>query len=282
MPEKLHKAPFLGALNPRDQANVEGSKERPLTARKLVVVVPLLDEASRIAGLVERLLMGDFGEFSQRDSRDRADLVVVADGGSVDGGIELARSAGALVIETQSGRGAQLGEGAAFALQSGGGLSEQDLLFFVHADNLPADGALLELRRAADLGVSGGEIAWACRQAVEAHGGFYRAVENLADRRVRQRGLVYGDSSLCVTVSAYRKAGGFRPLALFEDLDLSRRLRLLGKVALVEDAAVRVCARRWKREGATVTVIRNWILTKAYWLGAAPSFLVRFYPRHRD
>jgi glycosyltransferase involved in cell wall biosynthesis len=250
-------------------------------ARRLVVVVPALDEAARIRALVERLLRGDAGEFSRREPTDRADLVIVVDGGSRDGTVELARRAGALVIDSACGRGAQLQAGALWALESEG-LADEDLLLFVHADNRPADGALAALRRAADAGAPRGVVALACRQAVDAQGAFYRAVENLADKRVAQRGLVYGDSSLCLTAGVYREAGGFRPLPLFEDVDLSRRLRRLGKVQLVPDAAVHVCPRRWQREGATLTVVRNWIVTRAYWLGLPPRWCAKLYPRHRS
>ncbi len=246
-----------------------------MAGRKLAVVVPVLDEAACLGALVERLLVGYTGPFARSEPGDRADLVVVADGGSTDGSREVAERAGAVVLEAPRGRGTQLGAGAERALSA---LADHDLLFFVHADNLPADGALSALRRAADAG--SGAIAWGCRQAVGAQGGFYRAVETLADRRVR-RGLVYGDSSLCVTVAAYREAGGFAPLPLFEDLDLSRRLARLGTIALVPDAAVHVSARRWETEGALITVVRNWILTRAYELGVPPRWLVRLYPRQR-
>lgn len=246
-----------------------------------MVVVPVLDEARCIDALVERLLHGDHTEFARRDPADRADLVVVVDGGSSDGGQEHARAAGAVVIDAPRGRGAQLAAGAEWAVQQEGA-ADEDLLFFVHADNTPADGALAALRRAADEATGTSVVAWGCRQAVDAQGPFYRAVENLADKRVAQRGLVYGDSSLCLTAKSYRAAGGFRALPLFEDVDISRRLRKLGRVALVPDAAIHVSARRWKREGATVTVIRNWILTKAYWLGVPPFLLAKLYPRHRS
>lgn len=236
----------------------------------------MLNEAARIGGLVERLLFGAKGEFARRDPADRADLVVVADGGSSDGGEALARDRGAEVISAPRGRGAQLAAGAEWVLAHGG-VCGGDLLFFVHADNLPADGALLALREAAG---TGSAVAWALRQAVDAQGAFYRAVESLADRRVERRGLVYGDSCLCVTADVYRQAGGFRPLPLFEDVDLSRRLRRFGAIALAPGGAVHVCPRRWSREGATWTVVRNWIVTQAYWLGVPPRLLAKLYPDH--
>lgn len=236
----------------------EGSARGPAT---LAVVIPTLNEADVLPQLLKRLFA------------DGADLVVVADGGSDDRSIELAKAAGALTVVSARGRGQQLRAGALAALQEGA-----ELLWFVHADNLPLEGALHALRSAAHSS-AGTMQAWACRQRVDASGRFYRLVERKADRRVAA-GLVYGDSGLFVTASAYEKAGGFRGIPLFEDLDLSRRLAALGPVSIVDKAQILVNARRWQVEGALRTTIRNWILTRAWNLGVAPERLVRFYPVH--
>ena len=87
-----------------------------------------------------------------------------------------------------------------------------------------APGSLAAVRRAfADPAVSVAGM----RQVIEHPGRVYRTIESAADRRVR-RGWVYGDSGLCVRRELYEAVGGFRvDLPLFEDLDLSRRLRAL-------------------------------------------------------
>lgn len=251
--------------------------KRPAPNGRLVVVVPTLDEAEDLPGLLGRLL-------DDCDPRDRADAVVIADGGSSDGTRELAAAAGALVIAADPGRGAQLQAGGAAALE----LLEQepkdqrqgpaeDLLLFLHADNLPAPWALGALREEAARQPH--RIAFGMSQRVDAEGRIYRMIERTADRRTA-RGMVYGDSGLAVRPGAYRAIGGYRPIPLFEDLDLSKRLAAQGEVGLALSARIRVNARRWKAEGALRTTLRNWILTVGWRLGVPPERLVRWYPRH--
>ncbi len=227
---------------------------------RLAVVIPTLDEAAHLPRLFTALLGAEVR------GGDRPDDVVVVDGGSCDGTAALAREEGARVCEAPRGRGSQLSVGAQRA--------EGELLLFLHADTVPAPGALSAMRE----GLADGKtVAAGMRQVVEAPGRLYRWIERAADRRVR-RGLVYGDSALGVRRDAYEAVGGFRAdLALFEDLDLSRRLRRLGEVRLLEGAQVSISARRWEAEGVVRRTLWNQVLKGAWSLGVDPRFLVRYY-----
>lgn len=248
----------------------------------LGVVVPTLNEAELLPRLLERLTRGE--------PRDRADAIVVADGGSDDGTLELvlgelelgrASSESTLelgragssepargslrLISAPRGRGVQLAAGAR-ALGT-------DVLLFLHADSLPEPGALAALRAAfADPAVG----ATAMRQRIDRAGAFYRCVETCADLRARL-GVVYGDSGLALRRALYDDIGGFRPLPVFEDVDLSRRLRVRTRVRFVGPARLRVSARRWEREGALRCTLRNWMLSVAFLAGADPERLARRY-----
>ena len=250
-----------------------------LASGRLVVVVPTLDEAAALPALLGRLVgAGSVPSDGPTASwHDLADLLVVADGGSTDGTRRLAKDAGAEVLDAPPGRGHQLRAGGERALELLGEPSPDDLLLFLHADNLPEPGALAALRSAA---ATSGTEAFALSQRIDAPGRFFRLVERAADRRVA-RGEVLGDSGLAVRATAYRAVGGYAPLPLFEDLDLSKRLARRSGIQVVEDARLSVCARRWKREGALRATLRNRILTLAWRLGVSPERLVRWYPRHR-
>ncbi|MDG1499392.1 MAG: glycosyltransferase [Planctomycetota bacterium] len=228
---------------------------------RLGVVIPCLDEAVNLPRLLGRL------------REEGVDLVVVVDGGSEDDSCEIAIQAGADLCRAKRGRGLQLQVGAERAIELGAGR-----LWFLHADNLPAPGSVQAIADA--FAQSPTAAAFGCSQVVEAEGKFYRLVEAKADQRVA-RGLVYGDSGLCISVAKYQAAGGFRPISLFEDLDLSRRVSSLGAIHLVPEAKVFVNPRRWRGEGALRTTVRNWILTRAWRLGVSPERLVRFYPAHK-
>ena len=227
----------------------------------LAVVVPTLNEAELLPRLLDRLSAGP--------REDRADRVIVSDGGSEDSTIDLARDRGACIATGECGRGRQLARGAREA--------NEDLLLFLHADSLPAPGALRALRAAYD---DPTVSVTAMRQRIEARGRFYRWVESAADARSR-RGVVYGDSGLGLRRAVYERIGGFRDLALFEDLDISRRLRERWRVHHVPAAELSISARRWKREGPLRTTVRNWILRAAYLAGRDPEHLARYYSPER-
>jgi glycosyltransferase involved in cell wall biosynthesis len=228
---------------------------------RLAVVIPCLNEAVNLPRLLRRL------------EDEGVDLIVVVDGGSEDGSCQLAVQAGVELCNSKRGRGVQLQAGAERAIELGAGR-----LWFLHADNLPAPGAVKAITEA--FAEHPTAAAFGCSQVVDAEGKFFRLVEAKADQRVK-RGLVYGDSGLCISVANYRAAGGFRALSLFEDLDFSRRVSGLGTIHLVPKAKVFVNPRRWKGEGALRTTVRNWILTRAWRLGVSPERLVRFYPAHK-
>ena len=225
----------------------------------LSLIVPTWNEEASLP----RLLGATLGA---PDPRDRPDEVVIADGGSSDRTRELAGEWGCVVISSEQGRGLQLARGAQ--------ATRGDLLAFLHADSLPFPGSLAAIREAfRDPEVEVCSFA----QSVEAEGRFYRWVEAIADRRAR-RGWVYGDSGLVLRRSLYSAVGGYGPHRIFEDLELSKLLRERAEVHLPREARIGVCARRWKREGATWTVVRNWILTQLWRVGVDPRHLARFYP----
>jgi len=224
---------------------------------RLAVVVPTWNERESLPALAASLA-----------AQGVAHEWIVSDAESPDGTAARARELGARVVSGARGRGAQLARGAE---ETGA-----ELLLFLHADAALEAGALAALEAAfADphLQASG------MRQTIAHPARFYRWVERAADRRVRH-GWVYGDSALCVRRAAYRAVGGFRPLPVFEDLDLSARLRRHGRVALVPEARVRVSARRWEREGRLRRTLVNWALTGLWAAGVAPERLARHYAPH--
>jgi rSAM/selenodomain-associated transferase 2 len=191
--------------------------------------------------------------------------VIVADGGSDDSTTEIARQAGARVVESERGRGIQMHRGASIA--------RGRVLLFLHADTtLPREGiVLIEESLAHDVLAVGGNFDIR-------FDGNSRAAQFLTwlYPKLRRLGLCYGDSGIFVRASTYRKMGGFKPFPIFEDLDLVRRLRRKGRMIHLPIAVV-TSSRRFENGSFAVTFARWSILQCLYWLGVGPTTLGKLY-----
>jgi len=79
---------------------------------------------------------------------------------------------------------------------------------------------------------------------------------------------------------AFSAVGGFPDQPLMEDIELSRRLKGLGRPACLR-ARASTSGRRWDENGFWRTVTLMWHLRLAYFLGADPTALARRYYPHR-
>lgn len=196
--------------------------------------------------------------------------IVVVDGGSRDATCEVAFAAGARVMRATRGRGAQMHAGANAAIG--------DVYWFLHADTRVSREAWEALRKAvtSEADLAGGNFSLRFRG--ESQGA--RVIEWLYPR-LRTLGLCYGDSGFFVVREKYAAAGGFSAHPLFEDLDLLRRLRRVGRFVHLE-AAVTTSSRRF--EGRSFAgVFARWVaLQTLYWLGASPRWLGSLYAPVRE
>lgn len=189
--------------------------------------------------------------------------VVVVDGGSSDGTVVIAAKRNCRVILTERGRGNQLAEGASAARGT--------ILWFLHADTHPPHNATdLIAKSLADPRVSGGHFC--VRFSPTWTGRFTTCIYWC----VQYIGLCYGDSAFLVRRDSYDRAGGFRPLPLFEDLDLRRRLCREGRFVRVSGWAT-TSSRRFEGRSISLTFARWITLQLLYWLGVSPFKLARFY-----
>lgn len=218
-------------------------------------VVPTLNEAARLPGLLDDL-----------SAVDLPAEVVVADGGSADGTVELARERPRVrVVAAERGRGTQMNAGA----RAAGG----EWLCFLHAD-VRMDGAA---RRDLERAVRSRDVAAATwRLAIDGSRPVYRVLEAGARLRHLLGGLAYGDQGLLVRREAFESVDGFPDEPLFEDVAIVRALRRRGELMRFP-SALRVSPRRWEREGVLRGTLRNAMLISAYLAGAPPRRLARWY-----
>ncbi len=220
------------------------------------IIVPVYNEAAILEGALENL------------RRVAAGLpVVVVDGSSSDASARIARQFFPTEICPEANRGAQLNRGAAYL--------QTDVLLFLHADSQLPPGFQSQVRQAlADPQVAGG-----CFQLE-----FDAALPMLRFyswcTRFPGRFLHFGDQGFFVRREVFERMGGFRALPFLEDVDFLRRLRRLGRFAVVP-APVVTSARRFLRYGAVRQQLRNVLLVTLFELGISPERLARLYPHSR-
>jgi rSAM/selenodomain-associated transferase 2 len=216
------------------------------------IIIPTLNEEKTIPDLAESLgrLRGEFE-------------VIVCDGGSADTTVELARRCGLRVIMAPRGRGPQMNAGAR--------LAEGETLLFLHADTrLPENALELIAGALADEMVCGGNFSLT-------FGGETREARLLTRiyPLLRLGGMLYGDSAIFARRGVFERLGGYREYPIFEDCDLYRRIRRLGRFARLNERAT-TSSRRF--EGRFIRTFALWSLMQVlYWLGVRPEFLNRLY-----
>ncbi|HUG17274.1 MAG TPA: TIGR04283 family arsenosugar biosynthesis glycosyltransferase [Thermomicrobiales bacterium] len=227
----------------------------PQPATLASCVIPCLNEASTIGACLRQFerLPGSWE-------------LIVADSGSVDETRHIASATpGVRLVAAPRGRGAGMNAGAASA--SG------DILIFLHADTLlPIDAWQLIVDALADTRVS----AVAFHLRLDRPELRYRFVSLASRIRMPIQRTFFGDQAIAVRRADFEAIGGFRELALMEDIDLSRRLRKSGRLATLP-AHVTTSARRFQRHGVVRTLLFMTGLQIAYSLGVPAERLARRY-----
>lgn len=225
--------------------------------KRISVIIPTLNEAPNIEATVTGLQ-------TYRDVE-----IIVADGGSRDDTVAIARSLGARVITTVPSKAGQMNAGAAAA--SG------EVLLFLHADTrLPDNFAQLVTATACQRGFCAGAFSL----SIDADARALRLIEKVANWRSRRLHLPYGDQAIFLSRRLFNEIGGFADLPIMEDYELMRRLKRRGKIIILP-AAVTTSARRWLNRG----IVRTWLVNQAivigYFFGISPRNLRRWYRREK-
>ena len=220
------------------------------------IVIPTLNEAAELPETLRRA----------RAIQEVREIIVV-DGGSRDDTCELAAGLGCTVLTAPAGRGGQLRLGASRA--------RGEIVLLLHADTwLPPE--------------AGRAAFECCRRQNVVGGGFWKVFRDPSwvMRGARARcwlrfwlgGRILGDQAMFIRREALERIGGVPDVPLMEDVELCRRLRPLGRLALAK-ATVVTSARRFRSLGVLRTYWRMWIVGLRYRLGATPEELRRLYEK---
>jgi rSAM/selenodomain-associated transferase 2 len=233
-----------------------------MSADQLSIIIPVLNEEAGIASALEAL----------GPLRARGAEVIVADGGSADRTVALARPLCEQLVVAPRGRAAQMNAGAAAA--------HRNVLLFLHADTtLPADADRLIAE-----GLVRSGRAWG-RFDVRISGShpLFPLIAAMMNLRSRATGIATGDQAIFADQAAFTAVGGYPDIALMEDVVLSRRLKRLSHPLCLSARAL-TSGRRWEKHGVVRTILTMWRLRLAFFLGAAPDKLAARYgyaPRQR-
>jgi len=193
--------------------------------------------------------------------------VIVVDGGSSDRSRDEARPRCARLLVAPRGLARQMNAGAAAA--------EGDALVFVHADTLVPQTFARDIAAAlADPTIVGGRFDL----RLDDDAPMLRLIGWLISTRSRLSRTGTGDQAIFMRREVFERLGGYRDIALCEDLDLARRLKRVGRVACLR-SRVTTSARRWRERGVLATTARMWFIRIAFLLGVSPKRLAHLYNR---
>jgi rSAM/selenodomain-associated transferase 2 len=222
---------------------------------RISIIIPVLNEAPGIEQALRAL----------QPLRTGGHEVIVVDGGSTDGSALLAASLADRVLCAERGRANQMNCGARTA--------RGEVLLFLHADtSLPGRAPQLILEQMSRTGCRWGRFD----VHIDSARWLLRTVAALMNLRSRLTGICTGDQAIFVSRQLFLGVGGFPPIALMEDIALSRKLRRVSR-PLCLATSVRTSARRWERVGVVRTIALMWWLRMRYFLGASPAQLARIY-----
>jgi len=240
------------------------------TPGRISVIVPTLNEAEH---LPQTLL-------SLKGAKDVETVVV--DGGSTDGTPEIAERAGCHLLRSLPGRALQMNAGARAASGS--------ILLFLHADTRLPERFDEHVRRALGQPPTT-RPCFARRQAVPVAGAFrllidapqrsLRLIEWGVNFRSRHLQMPYGDQTLFLKAETFHTMGGFPELPIMDDFEMVRRLRRLGRIAILP-VPVTSSARRWQALGLWRTTWINQKVIAGYYLGVPSDRLAQWYHADRD
>jgi rSAM/selenodomain-associated transferase 2 len=223
------------------------------------IILPVLNEESRIFEALAAL---------EPEVRMQNAEVIVVDGGSRDRTAEIVRGVdfARLLASVGANRGRQMNQGARVATG--------EILLFLHADVQLPPQALGAIKQAlANERTPGG-----CFQ-IRFPDGTTPSLNLVAwgiNLRTRLFRTATGDQAIFVRRHIFDEIGGYETFPLMEDVELFRRIKQRGRVAVLAEP-VEISPRRWLKYGVWRTVLLMYLLRAGYWLGIPPATLKRFF-----
>ena len=221
------------------------------------IIVPVMNEEEGIQSFLQHVKDISAGESVE---------LIIVDADPAGSTINKIRSGETMKLLSPGGRGIQMNRGADVA--------KGNILLFLHADTFLPENALCYIKNALtdDTCVGG-----AFDLGIDSERALLRLTAWCASLKHRMTRVPYGDQAIFIRSDFFHDIGGYREVPLFEDVELMKRIKKLKKKITIIRHRTRTSQRKWEKEGALNTILRNWTLQALYLLGASPEFLVKYY-----
>lgn len=216
---------------------------------RISVIIPTLNESKRIRATLDHI-------FAQNPFE-----VIVADGGSTDGTLEMVRDR-CKVVPGNRGRARQMNAGAASA--SG------DVLLFVHADTLLPEHAFRNITRTIESGTPAGTFR------LEFDTGHPLLAFSSFCTRIPALSLCFGDRVLFTTRELFFEVGMFPDQPVFEDIEMAKKLAAHANFQFLPLSVV-TSSRRFVESGVWRQQWMNLRLWLRYMLGGSTDSIESEY-----
>ncbi len=220
------------------------------------VIIPTYNEAEHIKTTIEKLWAFD--------AQNLVTEIIIADGGSTDATVQVAKSEGVKVlISPKKGRAPQMNFGALHARSS--------ILYFLHADTIPPKDFSHNIKAA----VAAGYGAGCYMLSFDYDHWFLKA--NCWFTRFDVDSIRFGDQSLFVTKEKFLEVEGFcEKHIVLEDQHIIRRLKKISIFKVLKKPVV-TSARKYVENGIYKTQGIFFLIYFMYRLGFSQQKLVSTY-----
>jgi len=222
---------------------------------RISVIIPTHNESQNLKVLIPTIF--DFGGKYISE-------VIVADCGSEDNTLEIAKSLGATVIQTNK-------KSRAHQLNLAAKISKSTIFYFIHADTRPIAGFAEDIL---EYHIQGKEAG--CYRYSFDSNNFLLRINSFF---TRFNGIFTGggDQTFYITRSLFEKLGGFdEKYTIMEDFDMTRRIRKVSKFHVIP-REIRVSARKYERNGWLRVQVANLVAFILFSFNLKPDSIKSLY-----
>jgi len=222
------------------------------------IVIPAYNEEAQIARTIAAIRV--------QGNESHIHEIIVVDGGSKDKTADAAKAAGAVVVVSPiKGRAAQMNYGASIA--------RGNILYFLHADTIPAKDFTTGIINAVHNGFEAG-----CFMLAFDHVHWFLKA-NCWFTRFDVNAIRFGDQSLFITKEKFIQSGGFcEKHIVMEDQEIVKRIRRICRFKVIRKPVI-TSARKYLENGIYKTQGIFFLIYFMYQLGYSQQAMVNTYRR---